>query len=226
MDGRLLMVDDDRELCALMREYLESQGFQAEFAYDGPGGLNRALCQPPDLVILDLMLPGMDGFRVLKRLRETTSIPVLMLTARGEETDRIYGLERGADDYLSKPFNPRELMARIRAILRRTQAEPKEHQGRIEVEGVVLDARARTVHYRGELVPTTSLEFEILDTLMRAAGHVVSRDRLTEVIYNRKAGPYDRSIDMHVSHLRRKLSPHDDLIMTVRGTGYQFRRSE
>ncbi len=169
------------------------------------------------------MLPGLDGFEILKRLRVTSRVPVLMLTARGEDVDRIVGLELGADDYLPKPFNPRELVARVKAILRRTEAQ--SNRGRVEVNGVALDPGTREVICDGKPVEVTTLEFDILEQLMRNAGRVVSRDGLMESLYNRKATPFDRSIDMHVSHLRRKLESSRPVIKTIRGVGYQFCQS-
>lgn len=218
------MIDDDAELCALLGEYLKREGFTVECRHDGRSGLARAVEGVFDLVVLDVMLPELDGFEVLRRLRAKSRLPVLMLTARGEDVDRIVGLELGADDYLPKPFNPRELTARIRAILRRAQL-PASQQGKIEVNGVVLDPGARSVEVDGRPVELTTLEFDILELLMRAAGRVLSRDALMEHLYNRKATPFDRSIDMHVSHLRRKLEASRPLIKTVRGVGYQFLKS-
>ena len=217
---RLLVVDDDTELCSLLGEFLSREGFTVDFEHDGRRGLERALKSEYDLLVLDVMMPGMDGFEVLKRLRKQSRVPVLMLTARGEDVDRIVGLELGADDYLAKPFNPRELTARIRAILRRIETKPSG--GRIEVNGVTLDPGTREVLIDGQAVPTTTLEFDILEVLMRQAGRVVSRDMLMENMYNRQATPFDRSIDMHVSHLRKKLERGRELIKTIRGVGYQF----
>ncbi len=217
---RILVVDDDTELCSLLGEFLTREGFIVDFEHDGRKGLERALKGEHSLIILDVMMPGMDGFEVLKRLRQQSKVPVIMLTARGEDVDRIVGLELGADDYLSKPFNPRELAARIRAILRRIEAKPSG--GRIEVNGVALDPGSREVLFDGQPIPTTTLEFDILEVLMRQAGRVVSRDMLMENMYNRKATPFDRSIDMHVSHLRKKLEGRRELIKTIRGVGYQF----
>lgn len=220
---RILVIDDDVELASLLKEYLQREGYQVDFAHDGKVGLDRALQGGYDLVVLDVMLPTIDGFEILKRLRQQTRVPVLMLTARGEDVDRIIGLELGADDYLPKPFNPRELTARIRAILRRT--EPRPADGRIEVNGVMLDPGSREVLIDGKPVELTTVEFDILEHLMRAAGRVLSRDALMEALYNRKATPFDRSMDMHISHLRKKLERDRTLIKTVRGVGYQFCRS-
>ncbi len=217
--ARLLIIDDDIELCTLLEEFLEREGFRVTLEHNGQRGFEIASMTSFDLIVLDLMLPGLDGFGVLKRLRAKSRVPVLMLTARGEDEDRIVGLDLGADDYLAKPFNPRELLARIRAILRRVQVRTK---GRLEVNGVVIDPGTREVFCDQRPIEMTTLEFDILETLVRSAGQVVSRDALMENMYNRKATPFDRSIDMHVSHLRRKLETDRTLIKTVRGVGYQF----
>jgi two-component system, OmpR family, response regulator CpxR len=219
----LLIIDDDAELCTLLSEFLAREGFGVVVEHDGARGLELALNGNFALIVLDLMLPSLDGFALLKQLRTSSRVPVLMLTARGEDVDRIVGLELGADDYLAKPFNPRELVARIRAILRRAQSPPK---GRLEVNGVTIDPGSRSVVADGREIEMTTLEFDILEVLMRSAGRVVSRDALMESMYNRKATPFDRSIDMHVSHLRRKLETGQTLIKTVRGVGYQFCRPE
>ncbi len=215
---RVLIIDDDIELCALLREFLERERFEVATVHEGIAGLETAAAGNFDLLVLDLMLPGLDGFSLLKQLRERSRVPVLVLTARGEDEDRIVGLELGADDYLAKPFNPRELVARIRAILRRAVRT----KGKIEVNGVLLDPGTREVFCDGRPIEMTTLEFDILEMLARSAGRVVSRDTLMENMYNRKATPFDRSIDMHVSHLRRKLETTRTLIKTVRGIGYQF----
>jgi two-component system response regulator CpxR len=221
---RILVIDDDVELCSLLAEYLKREGYGVEFRHEGNQGLARALAGDVDLLVLDVMLPGIDGFEILRRLRQKSNLPVLMLTARGEDVDRIIGLELGADDYLPKPFNPRELSARIRAILRRIENK-QITGGRIEVNGVVVDPAARSAEVLGRKVELTTFEFDILEMLMRAAGRVLSRDSLMESLYNRKSTPFDRSIDMHVSHLRKKLETDKPLIKTIRGVGYQFLRS-
>ncbi|MBI1896174.1 MAG: response regulator transcription factor [Acidobacteria bacterium] len=220
---RVLVIDDDVELAALLREFLQREGFTPDFAYDGSTGLARALEGNYDLVVLDVMLPRLDGFEILRRLRRQSGVPVLMLTARGEDVDRIVGLELGADDYLPKPFNPRELAARMRAILRRAEGGPPGE--RTEVNSVTLDPGSRSVFSNGRKVELTTIEFDILELLMRSAGRVLSRDALMERLYSRKATPFDRSVDMHISHLRRKLETDKPLIKTVRGVGYQFLRS-
>jgi two-component system response regulator CpxR len=217
---RILLVDDDRELAALMEEFFASQGFTLESAGNGPDGLAAALSGGYDLVLLDVMMPGFDGFELLRRLRATSDVPVLMLTARTESQSRILGLDTGADDYLPKPFEPLELIARIRAILRRARAI--ETPQPLEISGVRLEPGSRRAYYHGEPVEITSIEYDILETLMRSAGRVVSRDELMQRLYQREATPFDRSVDVHISHLRRKLDGPDELIRTVRGVGYQF----
>lgn len=207
-----------------MTEFLKREGFAVTCEHEGHHGLERASQGGVDLVVLDVMLPGMDGFEILRRLRERSKVPVMMLTARGEDVDRIIGLELGADDYLPKPFNPRELAARIRAILRRYEPRPATG-GHLEVNGITLDPGSREVFAGGKPVELTTFEFDILEMLMRSAGRVLSRDALMENFYNRKATPFDRSIDMHISHLRKKLDRGEDLIKTIRGVGYQFSRS-
>ncbi len=217
---RILIVDDDEELAGLLTELLTREGFTVECQSDGRRGLAAALTGGFDLLVLDVMLPGLDGFEILKRVREETRLPVLMLTARGEDEDRIIGLELGADDYLPKPFNTRELVARIRAVMRRL--EPRSTGGRLEINGIAIDPGTREVRREGSEIEVTTFEFDILETLMRSAGRVVSRDELMEELYGRKATPFDRSVDMHISHLRRKLEGDKPLIKTVRGVGYQF----
>jgi two-component system, OmpR family, response regulator CpxR len=221
---RVLLIDDDIELGALLREFLEREGFALEAAHAGRRGLEKALSAPYDIIILDVNLPGLDGFGVLRKLRESSRTPVLMLTARGDEVDRIVGLELGADDYLPKPFSPRELAARLRAILRRAEPRGDAEITRLEVNGVVLDSAAREVFLDGRAVELTTIEFDILRALMEAAGRVLSRDAIMEVLYQRKSSPFDRAVDVHVSHLRRKLESSRPLIRTVRGVGYQFCR--
>jgi two-component system, OmpR family, response regulator CpxR len=229
---RILVIDDDVELCGLVGEYLTPEGFQVEFVHDGTRGLERALSGGHSLIVLDVMLPGLNGFDVLRRMRNTSPIPVLLLTARGQDVDRIVGLEIGADDYLPKPFNPRELVARIRAILRRTRTEATGAPLAPEilrVGDVELDAGTRTVHQKGKPVELTSVEFNLLQALLREAGRVVPRERLVDLVLSRKFSPFDRSIDMHVSKIRKKLGDSDaggDHIKTVRGVGYIFARPQ
>jgi DNA-binding response OmpR family regulator len=229
---RILVIDDDVELCSLVGEYLEPEGFQIEAVHDGNRGLDRALNGDHLLIVLDVMLPGMNGFDVLRRIRNTSRTPVLLLTARGEDVDRIVGLEIGADDYLPKPFNPRELVARIRAILRRAQAGEKSAERLedqipevVQVGDIELDPATRIVRQNGKPIELTSVEFNLLHVLLREAGRVVTREHLVDAVLSRKFSPFDRSIDMHVSKVRKKLGDSDigsDHIKTVRGVGYIF----
>ena len=222
---RILVIDDDVELCSLVTEYLRPEGFQVDCIHDGKSGLSRALSGDHLMVVLDVMLPGMNGFDVLRRIRDTSKIPVLLLTARGEDVDRIVGLEIGADDYLPKPFNPRELVARIRAVLRRSRGQDTAAvPDVIRVGDVELDPATRTVLHKGKPVELTSVEFSLLQVLLREAGRVVTREALVDEVLGRKFSPFDRSIDMHVSKIRRKLEDSDseDHIKTIRGAGYIF----
>jgi DNA-binding response OmpR family regulator len=222
---RILVIDDDVELCSLVSEYLRPEGFQVESAHDGNSGLTRALSGEHTLVVLDVMLPRLNGFDVLRKMRDSSRVPVLLLTARGEDVDRIVGLEIGADDYLPKPFNPRELVARIRAILRRTRGKGEAPVPEvIRVGDVELDPATRSVQHRGKAVELTSVEFGLLQVLLREAGRVVTREALVDEVLGRKFSPFDRSIDMHVSKVRKKLgdSGSEDYIKTIRGAGYIF----
>jgi two-component system response regulator CpxR len=221
---RILVIDDDVELCQLVGEYLRAEGFTVECVHDGESGLKKATAGEYLLAVLDVMLPGINGFEVLRRMRATSRLPVLLLTARGEDVDRIVGLEIGADDYLPKPFNPRELVARIRAVLRRTRADGSGSAATpeiVSVGDVELDPATRTVRLEGKPVDLTSVEFNLLE-----AGRVVPRERLVNAVLSRKFSPFDRSIDMHVSKVRKKLgdTDSDEHIKTVRGVGYIFAR--
>jgi DNA-binding response OmpR family regulator len=220
---RVLIVDDDVALCELLAESLNTEGFAIEAVHNGPRGLERALSQEHALVILDLMLPGMGGLDVLRRIRARSQVPVLILTARGEDVERIFGLEIGADDYLPKPFNPRELIARMRAILRRTVRAAAAIEPLI-VGDIRLDPAAREVRLRDALLALTSVEFTLLETLLQHAGRVVTREQLTETVLGHKLGPFDRVIDVHVSNVRKKLgsSQGGERIKAVRGSGYLF----
>jgi DNA-binding response OmpR family regulator len=222
----VLLIDDDIELCSMLKDYLGRYGFRVQGVHRGDEGLKTARGREWALILLDVMLPGMDGFEVLKQLRASSDVSVLLLTARGEDVDRIVGLEIGADDYLPKPFNPRELLARMRAILRRrsgagTKAEPVL----LRVDVLELDTAARTVTQSGKRIELTSVEFALLEALMRFPGQAVSREQLSESALGRKFDPFDRSLDMHVSRLRRKLDANgagDELVKTIRGAGYQL----
>jgi two-component system, OmpR family, response regulator CpxR len=224
---RILVIDDDVELCTLVGEYLQAEGFAVEAAHDGESGLQRSAEGDYLLVVLDVMLPGINGFEVLRRLRATSRLPVLLLTARGEDVDRIVGLEIGADDYLPKPFNPRELVARIRAVLRRSHGDKSPAAPEIvRVGEIELDPATRSVRRDGQPVDLTSVEFNLLEVLLREAGRVVPRERLVNAVLSRKFSPFDRSIDMHVSKVRKKLgdTDNDEHIKTIRGVGYIFAR--
>ena len=217
---RLLIVDDDAELCAMLREYLEPEGFAAECAESGQAALERLARGGIELVVLDVMLPGLTGFEVLRRLRATSRVPVLMLTARGEEIDRVVGLEMGADDYLAKPFSPRELVARVRAVLRRMADTPAD--GVLTFGPLTLDARAHRARIEGNDLELTSAELRILELLMQADTRTVSREELMLQALGRRLLPTDRSLDTHVSNLRRKLARFTERvsIQGVRGAGY------
>ena len=220
---RVLIVDDDVQLCRLLAERLTSEGFTIEIVNDGIRGLERALSMEHALVVLDLMLPGMGGLDVLRRLRAKSPVPVLILTARGEDIDKILGLEIGADDYVPKPFNPRELIARIRAILRRTSSAANTASPLV-VGDLRLDPRAREVWLIDVALNLTSVEFTLLEAFLRDAGKILSREHLTDAVLGRKLGPFDRVIDVHVSNVRKKLgtSEHGPRIKAVRGAGYLF----
>jgi two-component system response regulator CpxR len=218
----ILLVDDDTELTALMAEYFGNQDIELAIANDGQEGLNRALDGNFDLVLLDVMLSSLEGFEVLRQLRRRSAVPVIMLTARTEHGDRIEGLNAGADDYLAKPFSPDELRARIQAVLRRAGRGPALKTEILEANGVRLHSSTRQVTCEGVAVEVTSIEFDILELLVRSAGRVVSRDDLTRFLYNRQANPLERALDVHMSHLRKKLERGQTLIKTVRGVGYLF----
>jgi two-component system response regulator CpxR len=220
------LIEDDTELSALMQEFFSSRGVSLSTAQDGAEGLNRALEGSFDLVILDVMLPKMDGFEVLQQIRRRSAVPVIMLTARTEHGDRITGLNTGADDYLAKPFSPDELLARIQAVLRRVGRGPALKPEVLEANGVRLNSNTREVSCDGAPVDVTSIEYDILEVLVRSAGRVVSRDDLARFLYNRQANPLERALDVHVSHLRKKLERGRTLIRTVRGVGYLFAASD
>jgi two-component system response regulator CpxR len=224
-EARVLLVDDDRELCQMLTEYLEAEHFEVSSVHDGGDALALLRAGGYQLMILDVMLPSVGGFDVLRRLGASHETPILMLTARGDDIDRIVGLELGADDYLSKPFNPRELVARMRAILRRASsragrgAAPDE----LTVGRIVLNTGTHQVRVGGLNAALTGAEFRVLELLMRSAGHVISRETMTEQALGRKLVPYDRSIDTHISNLRRKLdleTGKNPEIKNVRGSGY------
>jgi DNA-binding response OmpR family regulator len=215
----ILLVDDDEELCELLQEFFARRKIRLETVNDGRRGLARALCGEHDLLLLDVMMPGLDGFELLRLVRRQSQVPVIMLTARTTQADRVAGLDAGADDYLPKPFGTEELMARIRAVLRRAVRAPREADI-LEAGEIKLIPSARQVSALGAPVAVTTVEYEILEFLVHSAGRIVSRDELTSALYRRRATKFDRTLDMHICNLRKKLGPHGDLIRTVRGVGY------
>ena len=226
---QILVIDDDIELCELLTDYLGGEGFSVETVNNGKQGAEQALVGDYVLIILDVMLPEMNGFDVLRKIREQCKTPVIMLTARGDDIDRIVGLELGADDYLPKPFNPRELVARIRAIQRRVVADIQqpaaEKLTELAVGDVVLNKTNRVVRRAGKSIDLTSVEFNLLELLLARAGEIISREELVEKVLGRRLSAYDRSIDVHVSALRKKLGHYEgetERIRTVRSVGYLY----
>ena len=224
--GRILVIDDDAELCKLVARFLSAEGFRVETVRTSTQGVERARSGEHELIVLDVMLPGMDGFEILRRLRAESRTPVLMLTARGDDLDRILGLEIGADDYLPKPFNPRELAARIRAILRRANASASApNSAPLVVADLELNPNSRVARIRGEVLNLTTIEFDLLDKFMKSVGRVIGREELVKEVLGREFSPFDRSIDTHVCNLRRKIGPYSngtERIKNVRGVGYLF----
>ena len=223
---KVLIVDDDEELCELVSEYLTVEGFSVESVNDGNSGLAEALKERHDLVILDVMLPGMNGFDLLRELRKGSKIPVIMLTARGEDMERIVGLEIGADDYLPKPFNPRELVARLRAVLRRVETAGAESAAeKLKAGALEMSVSARTAKISGKEIALTAVEYDILAELLRHAGSVVKKEDLSRTVLDRDLSPFDRSLDMHISNIRKKLARHKsgkNRIKTIRSVGYIY----
>ena len=219
---RIVIIEDDAEIRHLLRDYLQRQGFRVDVG-DGATALDRfrASMGEPDLVVLDIMLPGEDGLSICRRLRAVSHVPILMLTAKGEDIDRIVGLEMGADDYLPKPFNPRELVARIRAILRRTEAPPLEQRRLIVNDDFVVDLDARSIAGAdGVAIALTSAEFDLLECFLTRPRRVLSREQLMDWTRGRQSDPLDRTIDVQVSRLRKKIERGAELIKTVRNAGY------
>ena len=223
MATRVLLIDDDTRMYELLAQYLGQHGISVTHAADGGRGLAALEAGAYDAVLLDVMMPGMDGLEVCRRIRAKSTLPVLMLTARGDETDRVVGLELGADDYLAKPFSPRELLARLRAVLRR--AQPAAVAEKLEAHGVSIDVSAREVRVGGRRVELTGLEFDLLVALVRRAGRVIPRDALLGEAGRGDTVVGERTVDVHISHLRQKLGEEGTrLIKTVRGVGYLFAR--
>lgn len=225
---RVLLIDDDVELCELLGQYLRREGIGSDAVHDGESGVKRALEGDYAALILDVMLPGLSGLDVLRAVRAELSVPILMLTARGEEIDRVVGLEMGADDYLPKPFSSRELVARLRAILRRAQNQnraPQSNRGKLRVGEVCLHAATRETWCGAQKIELTGAEFDLLTLLLQSAGAIVSREAIAQKVMGRPLSAFDRSIDVHISNLRRKLGPDDaggERIKTVRGAGYLY----
>ena len=223
---KVLLIDDDVELCNMHREYLEVEGFQVTTAFDGERGVDAATGEDPDIVVLDVMMPGIDGVETLRRIRRESGVPVLMLTARGDDVDRIVGLELGADDYVPKPCTPRELVARLRAILRRAApGSERDEKQTLETGALWVEPAARRAGWRGQALELTSSELNLLEQLVRSVGRVITKEELSERALGRKLTRYDRSIDVHISHLRGKLGELADgrsPIQTIRGVGYQL----
>lgn len=225
---QILVIDDDKELCELLVEFLEPEGFSVETVHEPYQGLRRALSGEHGLLVLDVMLPSMTGFELLRNLRISSQVPVLMLTARGEDVDRIVGLEMGADDYLPKPFNPRELVARIQAIWRRSQPEEQqvlENPTQLKLDDITLEMGSRSVKQNDDTITLTAAEFSLLHELLKNAGQVMTREELTQKVLSRKLEIFDRSIDVHVSSLRKKLGhniANRERIKTIRSVGYLY----
>ncbi len=218
----LLLIDDDAELCSMMKEFFAASGYSLDCAFNGRDGLSRALKLSYDLIVLDVMLPMVDGFTVLHQLRKRTSVPIIMLTARLHRRDRIQGLESGADDYLPKPFDPDELLARIRAVLRRAGRLEHNPEAIRKFESVTVNTQTREVWSDERVVDLTALEFDLLALLINGGGRIVTREEITAALLEREASPYDRALDVHISHLRRKLGSGGAMIRTIRGIGYVF----
>ena len=227
---KILVIDDDVELCELVAEYLEPDGYQVEAINNGNAGVGRALSGEHALVVLDYMLPGLNGFEVLRQVRATSLVPIVMLTARGDDMNRIVGLQLGADDYLPKPFNPLELVARINAVLRRAQPQGDKSKPEVLVNGdIEMDHRTRTVRRDSQAIELTVVEYSLLERFLLAPGRVITREELVKDVLHRELSPFDRSIDTHVSNLRKKIG-HEvngvERIKTIRGIGYIYAPEE
>jgi len=222
MSAQVLLADDDVELAGMLKEYLEREGFGVSTVHDGEAAARLALSGGYQIVVLDVMMPRVDGIEALRQIRQTSRVPVVMLTARGDDIDRIVGLELGADDYVPKPCTPRELVARLRAILRR--AQPGANGGPLEIGALKLWPEKRRVEWQGRSLELTGTEFNVLEVLMRNAGRVVSKHEISEQALGRPLARFDRSIDVHLSAIRQKLGEGARMIRTVRGLGYHLAR--
>jgi len=222
----ILIIEDDADIVELLQYNLSKEGFRVRVARDGDAGIAEGRRYKPDLILLDLMLPGTDGLELCRRMKrdeDLATTPIVMVTAKSEESDVVTGLEMGADDYLSKPFSPRELLARVRAVLRRGKAAQEHEQSRLEFPGVILDRMRHEVTVNDELVEFTRAEFRLLWALGTSPGRVFARDELVEFITGGEAHISDRNVDVHISAVRKKLEPHSDLVKTVRGVGYKIK---
>lgn len=226
MSERILIVDDEQRIIDLAQMYLEQEGYQVESATEGTDAYQRIMAHPPGLIVLDLMLPGMDGLEICRRVRSESDVPIIMLTARSDDIDRIVGLELGADDYLTKPFNPRELVARVKAILRRSsiteKQEPSSANNLIRLNNLTIDPERRLVHVNDKQVDLRMKEFDLLLTLARDVGVVFSREKLLELVWGYDFAGETRTVDVHIAHLRHKLKGMHPKITTVWGVGYKI----
>ncbi len=230
MAAEVLIIDDDTRLSAMVSDYLKNSGYKVRTAPTGAVGLSELKKSAPDAVILDIMLPDTDGFEVCRKIRQTSDVPVIMLTAKGEETDRIVGLEIGADDYLPKPFNPRELLARLKAVLRRSHAGgPSDNGAKMQFGDLVIDPESRLITVAGEVANLTAYQFDLLTAFAENAGRVLSRDHLMDLVKGQELEAFDRSIDVHISRIRSAIEKdpkHPRRIITIRGAGYVFARNQ
>ncbi len=231
MAAEVLIIDDDTRLSAMVSDYLKNSGYDVRTAPTGAVGLSELKKSAPDAVILDIMLPDTDGFEICRKIRQTSDVPVIMLTAKGEETDRIVGLEIGADDYLPKPFNPRELLARLKAVLRRSQTGPASGDTgtRMQFGDLVIDPESRLITVAGEAANLTAYQFDLLKAFAENAGRVLSRDHLMDLVKGEELEAFDRSIDVHISRIRSAIEKdpkHPRRIITIRGAGYVFARNQ
>jgi DNA-binding response OmpR family regulator len=219
---KILVIEDDEEICMLLEDYLIDNGFKVRCILDGAEGLKRALKGGWDIILLDIMLPSMTGLEVLERIRRTSAVPIILLTAMGEESDRVKGLDTGADEYIVKPFSPRELLARIQSLLRRSGLKHNPPQNIIEWKPFLFDSTHREMSIDGKIVSLTDQEFETMMTLVKNRGRILSRDELSQLLMGRTVSAFDRAMDIRISRLRNKISPWSDCIRSVRGKGYEF----
>jgi DNA-binding response OmpR family regulator len=216
----LLLIDDDVELCEMLQMFFDQAGHHLDHVHNGVDGISTALRGAYDLLILDVMLPSIDGFTLLKEIRRRKAIPVIMLTAKAQKRERLEGLNAGADDYVTKPFDPDELLARIHAVLRRSTSLPRIHASYVRLGNLCMDLANREVWVRDQRIDLTELEFDILELMIRTPSQIVSRESITTLLFEREPNAYDRFLDVHISNLRKKLGEDRKLIRTIRGVGY------